>query len=54
MLLPLLLVGRHGCQFTGNVAGVLVDSALAKTHPLLTGMEEVTSSEGRYWWEEFE
>ena len=48
--LPLLFVGRHGNQFSGQLANVLATSALSQDHPLLGGLQEVVSSQGV--WEE--
>lgn len=44
--LPLLFVGRHGNQFSGQLANVLATSALSRDHPLLSGLQGVVSSQG--------
>ena len=48
--LPLVFVGRHGNQFSGQLANVLATSALSRDHPLLGSLQEVVSSQGV--WEE--
>ena len=44
--LPLLFVGRHGNQFSGQLANVLATSDLSRDHPLLGSLQEVVSSQG--------
>lgn len=44
--LPLLFVGCHGNQFSGQLANVLTTSALSRDHPLLGSLQEVISSRG--------
>ena len=44
--LPLLFVGRHGNQFSRQLANVLATSALSRDHPSLGGLQGVVSSQG--------
>ena len=47
MGIPLLFVGRNGNEFGGRVLEVMKGSALAKVHPLLASLREISRKEGK-------